>query len=113
MTRRARLWRVVGVLFVLANVGGAVVALAERELAHATVHVALAAGAVFLMSRRRGAREAAVPALEPLDDRLARIENAVDAVAIEVERIGEAQRFQDKLRAEPVSQGERAPVRGS
>ena len=34
------------------------------------------------------------------DDRLARIEQAVDAIAVEVERISEAQRFTTKLLAE-------------
>ena len=34
------------------------------------------------------------------DDRLARIEQAVDAIAIEVERIAESQRFLTKLQTE-------------
>jgi hypothetical protein len=34
------------------------------------------------------------------DDRLARLEMAVDAIALEVERIGESQRFATKLMAE-------------
>lgn len=35
-----------------------------------------------------------------VDDRLARIEQAVDAIAIEVERIAEGQRFLTRLQAE-------------
>ena len=44
------------------------------------------------------------PKLE--DDRLRRLEEAVDAIAIEVERISEAQRFQTKLLAQRVEGGE-------
>ena len=36
------------------------------------------------------------------DDRLARIEQAVDAIAIEVERIAESQRFLTKLQTERI-----------
>lgn len=43
--------------------------------------------------------------LDELAERMARIENATDAVAIEVERISEGQRFTTKLLAE---RGERA-----
>jgi len=36
-------------------------------------------------------------ALPPADDRLARLEQAMESIAIEVERIGEGQRFVTKL----------------
>ena len=38
--------------------------------------------------------------LEALEDRLGRVEQAIDAVAVEVERIGEAHRFTAKLLTE-------------
>ena len=38
--------------------------------------------------------------LHAIDDRLARIEQAVDAMAVEVERISEGQRFTTKLLAD-------------
>ncbi|HEY2898249.1 MAG TPA: hypothetical protein VGJ12_14005 [Gemmatimonadaceae bacterium] len=44
-------------------------------------------------------------ALSPSDERLARVEQAVESIAIEVERIGEGQRFVTKLmndRAQPM-----------
>ena len=44
-------------------------------------------------------------AISPSDDRLARVEQAVESIAIEVERIGEGQRFVTKLmndRAQPM-----------
>jgi hypothetical protein len=38
-----------------------------------------------------------------MDARLARVEQAVEAIAIEVERVGEGQRFLTKLLADPSS----------
>jgi hypothetical protein len=51
---------------------------------------------------RRFLERAPAPASIPADvsARLERIEQAVDAIAIEVERVSEAQRFQTKLMAE-------------
>ena len=40
------------------------------------------------------------PALPPQDDRLDRLEEAVDAIAIEIERVSESQRYTAKLLAE-------------
>ena len=58
--------------------------------------VAIGVGArLFLMRAKRLAER---PQLE--DDRLRHLEQAVDAIAIEVERISEAQRFQTKLLAD-------------
>jgi len=56
---------------------------------------------------RQGSRRAAPPAvdLQRLEERLARIEQAIDTMAIETERISEAQRFAAKLLHE------RAPAR--
>ena len=45
-------------------------------------------------------RRALLPKSDGSDERLSRIEQAVDAIAIEVERISEAQRFTTKLLAE-------------
>lgn len=50
------------------------------------------------MNRGRSSQPAAQ--LEPLMDRLVRIEQTLDSVAIEVERISEAQRFATKLLAD-------------
>ena len=48
---------------------------------------------------------------DPLSaERLARIEHAVDAIAVEVERLGEGQRFVSKLMSE--RQPERAAIPG-
>ena len=45
-------------------------------------------------------RRGQLPKADQSDDRLSRIEQAVDAIAIEVERISEAQRFTTKLLAD-------------
>ena len=57
---------------------------------------------------RRIERKADVPAITPaLTDQLQRIEQAVDAMSIEIERISESQRFMAKL------QNAQAPERGA
>ena len=50
--------------------------------------------------RRRPISTATVPALDEIAQRLARMEQALDATAVEVERISEAQRFTTKLLVE-------------
>lgn len=55
--------------------------------------------------RERMAQLDAPPAVPPGDDRLARVERAVDAIAVEVERLGEGQRFVTRLLAEQQPRG--------
>ena len=107
MTQPSKLWRVAAVLFVIINVAGAVYALRMGERPHALVHVALLAvgfiGWQFAPWKRRQ-----TPAPDQLPDaRLDYLQQSVDAVALEVERLGEAQRFADKLRVE----GQTPPVK--
>lgn len=105
---KTRVWKVIVVLFVLANVGGAVFAIALAQPLHAILHVALSFGA-YLGWRRitQGKTEGPAPTdnlkpgtNEPLGTGIEYLQQSVDAIAIEVERIGEAQRFNEKLRAE-------------
>jgi hypothetical protein len=108
MTQPSKLWRVAAALFVIINVAGAVFALRMGEGGHALTHVALLVvgfiGWQFAPWKRRQ-----TPAPEQLPDaRLDYLQQSVDAVALEVERLGEAQRFADKLRAE---QGQAPPVK--
>jgi hypothetical protein len=69
---------------------------------HASVHALLAVlfalGAQRLTVRRRGLLAAADPALK--DDRMRNLEQAIDSIAVEVERVGEGQRFVTKLLTE-------------
>lgn len=49
----------------------------------------------------------------PSDERLARVEQAVEAIAIEIERVSEGQRYVTKLlneRAQPMIEGVPVPV---
>lgn len=98
MTGRTKLWLAIASLFTLINAAGAGWAVALSEGPHAGVHVVLVLLGMYagwrLVSRAGGATgsEARLGA-----DRLEHIQQAVDAVAVEVERIGEAQRFNAKL----------------
>ena len=59
----------------------------------------LAAFAIFMFTRRRKPAVDA-QALADVSARLHRIEEAVDTIAIEIERVSEGQRFTSKLLAE-------------
>ncbi|MFL5527728.1 MAG: hypothetical protein ACJ791_00050 [Gemmatimonadaceae bacterium] len=103
MTRRSKLWRIGVTLFVLINVAGAVYGIAMGEPLHAVTHaVLLTLGLGYLTWRveRHSPRDARSTKLA--DERLDYLQRSVDAIALEVERIGEAQRFHDKLRGERV-----------
>jgi ABC-type nickel/cobalt efflux system permease component RcnA len=107
MIWRSRIWTAVAAIFTVVNVAGAVMAAMQGEAIHTGVHVLLALiGAYFIwrLALRRSEDDvapelehhpsAAPPPTSPqLADRLTHLEQAVDAVAIEVERIGEGQRF--------------------
>jgi hypothetical protein len=62
---------------------------------------------------RRWDRKTSAPAL-PLDAaRLERIEQAIDAMSIEVERIAEGQRFVTRLMSDRAPEREALPLRGN
>ncbi len=71
-------------------------------IAGMTMIVALALGVPFVRAlARRWERESGQPSLpRDVEARLERIEQAVDAVAVEVERISEGQRFTTRLLTE-------------
>lgn len=102
MTRRGRIWFWAATLFALANLGGGIFAAVRGEPMHAGAHAVLLLVGVWLAMRlgpgrrarefaRREGAESSSSALE-LNGYLTRLEQSVDAVAIEVERIGEGQR---------------------
>lgn len=66
----------------------------------------LAAFVGWKLARRSPARD--LSRAQVGDPRLEYLQQSVDAMALEVERIGEAQRFHDKLRAE---EGETVPLK--
>lgn len=101
MTRRSKIWRVGVALFTFINAAGAGWALAEEEMLHATTHIGLlllgaVAYLVWRLTVRANQQALAGPQAE---GRIEYLQQSVDAIALEVERIGEAQRFNDRLRA--------------
>jgi hypothetical protein len=110
MTRRSKLWRIGAALFVFINVGGAVEAAMMGERIHAGVHVGLLVlGLVgYLVWRLAAHARQNLPRAQQADERLEYLQQSVDAIALEVERLGEKQRFSEKLRAE---RGEAPPLK--
>jgi hypothetical protein len=108
MTRRARIWRIVAALFTIINLVGAGFAVAAGEWPHTGVHVVLAVLGGYWMSRLAAGRveeslpsyQSDEPRLAPEQQRLEQLQQSVDAIAVEVERIGEAQRFDARLKQE-------------
>jgi hypothetical protein len=94
-------------LFTLVNIGGGVYAGMMGEVRHAGLHVVLAlvgAYVTWLVAVRRrddGLATARLPgaagAPSELSARLSNLEQSLDAIAVEVERVGEGQRFVTRL----------------
>jgi hypothetical protein len=99
MTRRSKMWRVLAALFTLINVAGAVYATVEGELFHAATHVGLLV-ATYVVWQLMRARQREVRPTELAEERLDRLQQSLDAIALDVERIGEAQRYAAKVLAE-------------
>ena len=101
MTRRSKILLVVAALFTLANLGGAGIAAVRGEGIHTAVHVVLLLlGAYWIRRLVPRARGQELPRGHPVEGRLEQLQQSVDAIALEVERIGEAQRFSVKLQKE-------------
>jgi hypothetical protein len=100
----SRGWRIATLLFVAVNLIGGVFAIGMGEARHAVGHaVALLVGiGLYTGWRVRSKPEGEKPATAEPDARLQYLQESVDAIAIEVERIGEAQRFSEKLRTKQV-----------
>jgi hypothetical protein len=114
MTRRTKLWRAGAVLFGIINIGGMGLALAMGEMMHAMAHVFLlfvGVGAYLLWKMvttwatgHPGDQRSQVSSLSSGrgsaprlgDERIDYMQRSIDALALEVERIGEAQRFRDQ-----------------
>ena len=96
-----RAWIPVAWLLSLGNVVAVWFAARPAEATHATIHALLAVlfgvGAQRLMARRQLASRGQ-PAIG--DERERQLEQAIDAIAVELERVGEGQRFVTKLLAE-------------
>ena len=103
MTRRSKVWLTVASLFTAINLVGAGLAAAMREGIHAGSHVAFGLlGAYWMWRVVRPWLQADDASVQMAAGRLNQLQQSVDAVALEVERIGEAQRFATKVAAEGV-----------
>ena len=102
MTERAKvLWRVAAVVFTTVNLVGLGMAAAGGEAMHSALHVVLSlAGAAAVWRLGHRSAHAATTDAALSDDRLEQLQQSIDAIALEVERIGEAQRFHAKLQSE-------------
>lgn len=100
MARRSGTWMVVAVLFTVGNVASAVYAAFLSEQLHTAAHVALAfLGVYWVRWLNRGQPERGESNATLEASRIEALEQSIDAVALEVERLGEAQRFAEKLQA--------------
>jgi hypothetical protein len=103
MTRRSKLLRWAAGLYAFINLGGLIYAAAADEEMHAMLHlflllIGLAAFVGWKLARRAPREDR--PQAQLSDARIEYLQQSVDAMALELERLGEAQRFNDKLRAE-------------
>lgn len=102
MTRRSKLWLAAASLFNLINAAGGGYAVALGEEVHAAVHAGLLVLGT-LWAWRLATRVGQHGSLGlPAADRMEQLQQSVDAIAIEVERIGEAQRFTAQLKQERI-----------
>lgn len=98
MTRRSKLWLSGSLLFALVNAGGAVFAGLQGGAGHAMGHVVLGLLGLYVAWRfipRAGREETQTAPL--FDARLDRIQQSLDAIAVEMERVEEGQRYVAKL----------------
>jgi hypothetical protein len=100
MTRRFKLWLAVASFFNFINAAGGGYAVALGEEVHAAIHAGLLLLGTF-WAWRLATRTSQEDSLGlPAAARMEQLQQSVDAIAIEVERIGEAQRFTAKLKQE-------------
>jgi hypothetical protein len=101
MMRRFGVKLALTVVYVLVNAGGAVYAAFMGEMMHAALHVVLLVPGMWYLSRLVARRPLEAPLDAPTSgafpNRLTNLEQSIDAVAIEVERISEGQRAMTNL----------------
>ena len=73
---------------------------------------AMVGGIVYAVRLARRSAGTTTVEVEELRARLARLEQAVDVVAVEVERVGEGQRYVERVLAPGAGAADAPPVRG-
>lgn len=111
MTRRSKIWLAVATVFTLVNVAGIWMAarMMPGEEVHIGIHVVLSIVGTWWMWRIVDRAKQAAPEASIAAQRLNQLQDSVDAIAVEVERIGEAQRFAAKIAADRVAAPETPP----
>ena len=100
MATRSGIWKAVAGIFIVINVGGFVFALAGGETMHAMTHIAVllvGMGGYALWKERRGPNEISAGDSAEAARRLDHLQDSLDVIAVEVERIGESQRYARKI----------------
>ena len=114
---RSRLGLGLVVVYTLVNVGGLIYAIVMGEAAHGALHAALLLPVAWMVLRRGSNREAPLSALASANaefpNRLTNLEQSIDAVAIEVERIVEGQRNLTNLLADDETRSAAGPAEPS
>ena len=97
MTRRSKWW-LGAAIFTFINFAGGVYAAGTGEVMHTATHVVLFFAGAYLMWRLipRTEQQEVLGARE-VTEGLNNLQQSLAAIALEVERIGEAQRFEFKL----------------
>ena len=94
-------WKIAAWAWVLVNAGGAAYGLAMGGWLHGFSHIAALAGGYMAWQFYFHRNEDLAPISELTPEaRIDSLQNAVDSIALNVERIGEAQRYQEKLMKE-------------
>ena len=97
MNRKSKFWRVAAAIFTVVNVAGGIYAAILGDGMHAMVHAGLLLAGYVAWQFIPGG-EVAEPAQAQVDEiRLDSLQESVDSIALNVERMGEAQRFHEKL----------------
>ncbi|HEX6628346.1 MAG TPA: hypothetical protein VF105_10335 [Gemmatimonadaceae bacterium] len=94
---RSRLWRAAGAAFIAINLAGGLYAAAVGESMHAAVHAVLLVLGIAIYSTVRSRARDTTTLPDETTDRIKHLEQSVDKLAIGVERVGEAQRYQVKI----------------
>ena len=101
---RRKLWWAIAVFTAINAVGALFAELMGDSAVHTGTHLILGVIGIFFLWRVGPKRVAESPDQEALpagdDDRMTNLERSIEAVAVEVERIGEGQRFMDRLIAD-------------
>ncbi len=97
MTRRSKWW-LGAAIFTFINFAGGMYAAAVGEVMHTATHVVLFFAGAYVMWRLMSHTEQQeVPGAREVTEGLDHLQQSLDAIALEVERIGEGQRFEFKL----------------